>query len=90
MWKIRVEIHLCPYIKYGCHRADFQLMFAQQLFAKEFYSECDKNPSDCLVTDTRSWTDSFHLSVFFKIYYKDSRHSMFKDKLQNCSLKQSE
>jgi hypothetical protein len=28
-------------------------------------NECDKNPSDSLVTDTRSWMDSLHLSVFF-------------------------
>ena len=66
------------------------LVFAQQLFAKDSYTECDKNPSDSLVTDTRPWMDSLHLNVFFKIYCKDRMHSMFKDMLQNCSLKQFE
>jgi len=47
-----------------------KLIFAQQLFAKDSYPKCDKNPSDSLVTDTRSWKDSLHLSVYLTFITK--------------------
>jgi hypothetical protein len=64
MWQVQVEVHLCSYVKYTttvliCKK----LTFAGQSFAKDSYTEFDKNPSDSLATDTRSWTDRWTVST---------------------------
>jgi hypothetical protein len=44
--RVRVLIHLCPYIKYKCHCADFhETRLPVQLFAKDSYAEFNEDPT---------------------------------------------